>query len=216
MPTPIDPKKLPRLRAQLKRFKKGEKLPQQELAKIYGVTNARLTTLIKQRFADFPDPERHGDKTHWYEVRPAIESMIAYLEGRTKKAKAAGLRTARILAGPGAAVEPDEAPATAAAAAPEKVLPTPADLDKLASASTRVFRLEQEKGEFVRVAQVRAEFRDLFTIMQRHLTGLAAEIDPNGELPPLTRERLEQAVRAAQVKLHTKIAHHLGDVANAA
>jgi hypothetical protein len=206
MPTPIDPKRLPTLRAALKRFKPGEKVPQQNLAKIYGVTNARFTTLAKQRFENFPPAERHEDKTHWYEAVPAIQSMIAYLTNAGAKKRASARRAAAILGEASEEAqttpEPQELPP-----------PTPAELDKLASAETRTFRLEQEKKQFVRADVARAFIRDLFNAVQRQVGGLATEIDPNGELPPEHRQRLESSVRFAMVKIHETVKAIVDDAA---
>ena len=212
MPTPIDPKKLPRLRSQLKRFKDGDKLPPRELAKIYEVTNARFTTLVKERFPNFPPAERQGDKTHWYEVVPAIQSMIGYMEGKTRQSGRSAQIAASIM---GKAPANDAAPEGTPKPTPEPAvevpqLPTAAELDKIASAATKVFRLEIEKREFVRVSAVRAEISDLFTLMQRFLSGLSSDVDPHGELPPKLREDFELAIRKAQLKLHKQVAHHLG------
>lgn len=199
MPTPIDPKRLPTLRAARKRFKPGERVPQKELAKIYGVSNARLTTLIKERFEDFGAAERHEDKTHWYEAVKAIDSMIAYHTGRGAKRRESAARVARVLGE--AAAEVKETPP----AKDDYPPPTPAELDKLASAETRTFRLEQEKRQFVRADVARSFIRDLFNTVQRQVSGLATAIDPNGELPPLHRQRLEQSVRDAMVRIHGSV-----------
>ncbi|MES2903255.1 MAG: hypothetical protein V4696_03635 [Pseudomonadota bacterium] len=208
MPTPIDPKKLPGLRATLKRFKPGEMLPQKELATIYGVTNARFTTLIHERFENFPPPERHNDKTHWYEARPAIESMIAYLSGQGAKKRASAVRAAEVMG----AVKRETAGRTKKDPEPdEEPLMTPAEIDKLASGQTRVFRLAQEKREFVRAALVTHIVRLLFTTVQRSVSSIPAAVDPNGELPPLHRARLESAVRDMMVLIHGTVKDVLAD-----
>jgi hypothetical protein len=205
MPTPIDPKRLPTLRAALKRFKEGDKVPQQDLAKIYGVTNARLTTLIKNRFASFPEAERHGDKTHWYPAIPALQSMIAYLTAGTTRKQDSASRVAQVMTG----AKQEAAAADPEPAEPEKRVMTPQDLDKLASASTKIFRLQAEKRMFVRADAARSLIRTMFTSVQRSITALPTEIDPNGELPPLQRVRLEEACRAALIRIHGGIAEIL-------
>lgn len=207
MPTPIDPKRLPRLRAARKKFEPGEKAPQQELAKIYGVSNARLTTLIHQRFGSFPTPERHGDKTHWYDAIAAVDAMIAYLAGTEQRKVAAAKRIAQAMGYDSAADEP-------APPGPETpAVLTPAEIDKLASAATRTFRLEQEKRQFIRIELARGFVRSLFNTVQRRVSSLPMEIDPNGELPPLHRQRLEAAVRDAMVGIHGSVADLVGDAA---
>lgn len=213
MPTPIDPKRLPRLKAARKRVKDGEQLPQQELAKIYGVTNARFTTLAHDRFEGMPAPERRGDKTHWYDAAKALDAMIAYCQGQSKRKAAAAVRVARILDDVQAEV-PSNSKGRRAKSAPDddpepEYMPTPADLDRIAKAELTTFRLEREKGEFVPVYQVRHTVRGIFSIVQRSFSSLAPEIDPHGELPPLQRARLESALKEAQLKLHEGVREFL-------
>lgn len=211
MPTPVDPTRLPRLKAALKKAKPGEKLPQKEIAQIYGVTNARFTTLAHERFENFPPAERRGDKTHWYELKPALESMIAYLTGQGETKRIAAARAASILDGTPAPKVNGKAPAESQAipAEPQEVLPTPADLDRIAKSELTTFRLAREKGEFVPVYEVKHVVRGLFSIVQRSFSGLAPEIDPHGELPPLQRARLEKALKDAQLKLHGDVREYL-------
>lgn len=198
MPTPVDPKRLPRLKAALKRFKPGEKIAQKGLADIYGVTNARWTALAHERFEGLPPPERHGDKTHWYEARPAIEAMIRYCEGAGATKRAAAARTAAVLG---------DARAEAAAAEPDgkTVEFTPAEVDRLASAQTRTFRLQQEKKQFVPVGSHQHVVRRIFITVQRAISAFPTEADPNGDLPPMIRQRLEQAARDALTRLHGEV-----------
>lgn len=216
MPTPIDPKRIPRLRAALKRFGDEDMLPQQELAKIYGVANSRFTTLAHQRFENMPAAQRRGDKTHWFPAKATIESMIAYLEGTGAKKQAAARRAAVAMGevdgnSRGPAEVPTISKTETVAAAPEETLMTPAEIDKLASAQTRMFRLAQEKGMFVRVDQSRRVIRTLFTTVQRAVTALPNEVDPNGELPPLHRARLEAAVRASMGRIYETVKDTLAD-----
>lgn len=213
MPTPIDPKRLPRLKAALKKFGPEDMAPQQALAEIYGVSNARFTTLARERFEGFPEPERRGDKTHWFPAARAIEAMIAYTEGRGASKAAAASKAAEIMHNVKAAEESAPtraAPAAApAAAAPptEKERPVlgPAELDRLANAALRTFRLAQEKKQFVRADQVRSIVRTMFSEIQRSVSSIPMEIDPNGELPPLMRGRLEQSCNAILDRIYTKI-----------
>jgi hypothetical protein len=162
------------------------------------VSNARITSLIHERFENFPKPERHGDKTHWYEAVPALQSMIGYLTANTARKHASAARAAAVLndarAEAPATPEPKEGPAW-----------TPTEIDKLASAATRLFRLEQEKKQFVRADIARHFIRTLFQTVNRHVSALPLEIDPNGELPPLQRQRLEQASRDAMLRIHASV-----------
>lgn len=199
MPTPIDPKRLPSLRAALETFGPDDMAAQKDLAKLYGVANSRFTTLIKERFENFPPAERHGDKTHWYNARQAIESMIAYLtkSGRKKRQEAA--RAAAVM---GRATEAAEAAEPEAEAPPPM---GPAELDRMASAATRIWRLAIEKKEYVLVAHVRQQIRAMLGVIKREITGLPSVIDPNGDLPPLMRAELERRCREALVKIHDSL-----------
>lgn len=215
MPTPIDPKRLPNLRRALKKVKDGDKLPQQELAKIFGVTNARFTTLAHNRFTNFPPAERHGDKTHWYDARKAIESMIAYVRGQSSRSRVSAQRVAKILGRPvpidtgNGKAKPAGEPEVPEDDPEPEYMPTPADLDRLAKAETSVFRLEQEKGNFIPVYQVRHVIQGIVAIVSRTFSGLAPEIDPHGELPPPLRAKLEKAIKQSQLKLHDSVIEYL-------
>lgn len=202
MPTPIDPTRLPRLKAALKRYKAGETIAQQDLAAVYGVTNARFTTLAHSRFEGMPKPERRGDKTHWYEARPAIEAMIRYCEGTGKRKSAAAARARTVI---------KEAEEEAGQEQPTGVVVemTPAEMDKLASAQTRIFRLSQEKKQFVRVEQHQHLVRRIFATVQRAISSFPTEADPNGELPPMVRARLDSAARDALKRLHKEVSEDL-------
>lgn len=211
MPTPIDPKRLPRLKAARKRYKPGEKIAQQELAKLYGVTNARFTTLAHERFEGMPTPERRGDKTHWYDAVKSIDAMIRYCTGATATKRAAAKRAAAVLGDSSAEAESGQ---------PERQQMTPAEIDKLASAQTRVFRLAQEKGMFVRATAHQYVVRRIFALVQRAISAFPSEADPNGELPPMIRARLDTASRDAMKRLHDEVGEFLNapeeEAANAA
>lgn len=205
MPTPIDPKRLPALKAALEQFGADDTIQHKDLATLYGVTPARLTTLIKNRFENFPPAERHGDKTHWYAARPAIMVMISYLEGSGKKKRAAAARAAAVM---GRATE-------AAEAAPpdQEELPPmgPVELDRMASAATRIWRLQVEQGKYILTSLVRQEIRGMLAIVKREISGLPSVIDPNGELPPLMRERMVKRCREALNKIYEQLRTLLGD-----
>lgn len=206
MPTPIDPKRLPSLKAALGQFGPDDTIQHKDLAALYGVTPARLTTLIKNRFEKFPPADRHGDKTHWYPARAAIESMIAYMEGSGKKKRAAAARAAAVM---GAATE------AAAAAEPEAEEPIPmgpVELDRLASASTRIWRLAVEQKKYVPATKLRHWARATFELVKREVQAIPHAIDPNGELPPLHKARLEAHCRELLVQMEDELADLLKEL----
>jgi hypothetical protein len=205
MPTPIDPKRLPALKAALEQFGEDDTIQHKDLATLYGVTPARLTTLIKNRFENFPPADRHGDKTHWYPARAAIIVIIAYLEGSGKAKRAAAARAQVVM---GRATE-----AAAGAEPEEEELPPmgPVELDRMASAATRIWRLQVEQRKYVLASEVRHEVRAMLAVVKREVSGLPSVVDPNGELPPLMRARLEARCREAQNKIYEQLTGLLAD-----
>jgi hypothetical protein len=199
MPTPIDPKRLPSLKAALDTFGDDDKVGHKDLAKLYGVTPARLTTLIHTRFESFPEPERHGDKSHWYLARPALLSMIAYLQGAGKAKRQVAARAAAVMgraAGAAADAEPEE----------EEPKPMgPVELDRLASAATRIWRLGVEQKKFVPADTLRHWARGTFELVKREVSSIPHAIDPNGELPALHRARLNSTCRELLLNLTDKL-----------
>lgn len=196
MPTPIDPKKLPGLKAALETFGPDDMLPHQDLAVLYAVTPARLTTLIHNRFENYPPHETRGDKTHWYNARAAIQAMIAYLQKSGSKKKASAAAAAAIMGG---ATE-------AAAAAPAEVEEAPplgpAELDRLASASTRIWKLALDQRKYLPATEVAHWARAQNELVKRTVSQIPHAIDPTGELPPLHRARLESTCRELLVKMN--------------
>lgn len=196
MPTPIDPKKLPGLKAALETFGPDDMLPHQDLAALYAVTPARLTTLIHNRFESYPPHETRGDKTHWYNARAAIQAMIAYLQKSGKKKKASAAAAAAIM---GTATE------AAAEAQPEAEEPPPlgpAELDRLASASTKIWKLALDQRKYIPATVLAHWARAQNELQKRTVSQIPHAIDPAGELPPLTRARLESLCRELLVKMN--------------
>lgn len=210
MPTPIDPARLPGLKQAFAAHKDDDWLSQQQLADIYGVSPARLSTLIKSRFETFPPFERRDDKTHWYPARAAIRAMIAYLESTSDQKLAQAARHSAIMSGVVATKEV----ATAEAAAPAPVAPPPmsaTELDKLASAQTKIWRLAQEQGRYIERAKVEAITRAVLQIITREITNLPTTMDPNGELPITQKAALAKRARSIVIKANTAMAELLGE-----
>jgi len=201
MPTPIPSERLPGLKAALDQFGEGETASQQQLAEIYGVTNARMSTLIKERFVGFPPvAERREDKTNHFPARAAIAVMIRYIEDAKRGKKARKARQGAVMQEVATAKE-------AAADQPEPL--TAAELDRLASAQTKLFRLAREKGMYTPTADVTRMVRDTNALFTRELMNLANEIDPNGELPAAQRKRLVDKSRQIIAKMHDAVAAYL-------
>jgi hypothetical protein len=206
VPTPIDPKRLPGLKKALEGYSDGDWLAQRQLAELYGVSNARMTTLIKSRFPDFPAHERRDDKTHWYPARASIASMIAYMENSSAEKQAQARRHTAVMSGVAAvreevaAVEPAAPPALSAG-----------ELDRLASAQTRLWKLQREQGMFVPRDHVVQTVRGGMAIITRNMMGLESTIDPNGELPPDVRARIARRARDLLMKLNEQLAAYLED-----
>lgn len=211
MPTPIDPTRLPGLRKALEQFEEGDWGSQQQLAEIYGVTNARMTTLIKKRFPEFPAHERREDKTHWYPMRPAITSMIAYMTNTSAAKQAQARRHSEIM---GRVVDKTEAetpsaPAAAEAAPPVTVL-SATELDRLLSAQTKAWKLKKDMGLYVLASEVQKVARDVNAMLAREIMNLVNTIDPNGQLPAMQRKKLQDRCRDMTVKMHDALGNYLG------
>lgn len=206
MPTPIPKERLPGLRAALKQFQPGEDAAQQQLAEIYGVTNARMTTLIKTRFENFPPAKRHEDKTHWYEAIPALQAMIAYIEGHGAKKRAAGARHRAILTGgvqPAKQQAQDEADAEPLG---------PGDLLRLAQTQNQVFKLKKEQGKLLDADQQAKMVREVVIFLTRELGGLAHALDPHGRLPVELRAQLHAKAREIVNGLNERLGKLIDDV----
>ena len=204
MPTPIDPKRLPGLKKARGEFEDDAWASQKQLAEIYGVTNARMTTLIKNRFPDFPEPQRHEDKTHWYPARAAITSMIAYMENAGRAKQAAARRHSAVMGRVTAAKEE--------AAADEQNQPPPltaGDLDRLASAQTKIWKLKRDQGLYTLTSEVKRIARGVNSMLTREVTNLVYVIDPNGDLPPGKREAVIRKCRDIVLKMHDMLGEFL-------
>lgn len=202
MPTPTDPKRLPRLKAALKRFGDDDRISHKDAAKLYGVAPARFTTLIKARFPEFPAAERHEDKTHWYAARAAAQSMIAYCQGAGAKAQAANARANVILN----RVAEDVAAAPPPPPEPVVMPMSAAEIDRMASAETRIWRLAKEKGQYVPRADVEALAQRFLSALPRGIMQFPSRVDPNGTLPPNIRKSLERSCRDLTLELHEILA----------
>jgi hypothetical protein len=202
MPTPIDPKRLPRLKKAQADVPDGERWSQKQLAELYGVANSRFTTLVHERFPGFPPHERRDDKTHWYEAKPAIASMIQYMEDQARGKQAQARRHSAVMGRVEEAVEQEDA-------GPDPL--TAAELDRLASAQTKLFRLRKEMGLYTLTSEVQEISRGLFTMLNREIMNIVNEIDPNGEMTPKQRERVKHRSREIVLKLHDGIGRFLED-----
>jgi|SRR5882672_3172639 len=205
MPTPIDPKRLPALKATHASLGDDETLSQRKLAEIYGVTPARLVNLIKFRFESFPPPERHKDKSYWYQAKAAVAAMISYMEkgGNVRKSQAA--RHAAIMSGTPAA------PTTAAYDEGPQPL-SAGEIDRLASAQTRIWKLQVSQGLYVKADDMRHVARRVNALISRDVINLVNVIDPNGRLDGELRQRIEKECRTALVKMHAEMGELLDDV----
>ncbi len=205
MPTPIDPLRLPGLKKALAEFSDGDRASQRQLADLYGVAPSRFTTLVKTRFPDFPPAERRDDKTHWYEARPAVTSMIRYMEDSARGKAAQASRHSAVMG------RVQETRAEAASAEPEVQPLTATELDRLASAQTRIWRLKKEQGLYVLATEVQRIARGVNAMLTREVMNLVNELDPNGEMRPLERQRLTAKCREVVLKMHDLLGRYLED-----
>lgn len=214
MPTPIDPKRLPSLKNALAACGESDWWPQRQLAELYGVANSRMTTLIKTRFPDFPKADRHDDKTHWYPARAAIGSMIAYMEKNTAADLAKARRHSAIMGRVASSSEstPEVSdPVVKLPATPEPQPLTASELDRLASAQTRIWKLRKDQGLYTLTSEVHRIARGVNALITREVMNMTNIIDPNGELPPLKRQALTNKCRDIVLKMHDAMGSFLED-----
>jgi len=203
VPTPIDPKRLPGLKKALADYGEDEWVPQQQLADLYGVANSRFTTLAKQRFPDFPAFERRGDKTHWFPARAAIKSMIQYMQDQARGKQSQAKRHSQVMSGV------KEVQDEAAAAAIEETPLTATEIDRLITAQTKQFRLDQMRGMYVLRAEVERDSRAVLSLLSREVMNIINVLDPNGELPAEMRKRITDKSREVLSKMADGLAAHL-------
>jgi hypothetical protein len=205
VPTPIDPQRLPGLKKALASFEDSDRASHRQLAELYGVAPSRFTSLIKSRFPDFPVAERRDDKTHWYAARAAVQSMIRYMEDSARGKQAQAQRHTAVMTGVAEARED-------AAAAPVEVQPlTATELDRMASAQLKTWRLKKEQGLYVLASEVQRIARGLNSMLTREVMNLVNELDPNGEMKPLARQRLTNRCREMVLKMHDMLGRYLED-----
>jgi hypothetical protein len=209
VPTPIDPKRLPALKTALSEYKPDDWTPQRQLAALYGVAPSRFVTLIKTRFQDFPAFERRGDKTNWYPARAAIAAMIAYMEGSSAQKKAAATRHSAVM-GRVATVQAEQAK-TVASQSPEQLPLSAGELDRLASAQTRIWKLKREQGLFVPRDDVVDLARRYHSTVSREIMNIPQRLDPNGMMAAADRAQLMRITRDITLELYEIMGGLLAD-----
>lgn len=211
MPTPIDPKRLPALKAAHAACGNEDWWSQRQLAELYGVANSRMTTLIKTRFPAFPAAQRRDDKTHWYPACAAIASMIMYMEKNSAAQLAAARRHTAVMTGE--AASPDTSDKSGHPPAPAEPVEQPpltaGELDRLASAQTRVWKLRKDQGMYTLTSEVHRIARGVNAMITREVMNIVNVIDPNGELDPLKRQRLTNKCRDIVLKMHDELGSFL-------
>lgn len=190
MATPIDPKRLENLEAALKKHKSKDLLDQKQLGAIYGVSPGRISGLVKNRFEDFPPAQRDADGKHWYPAGAAIKAMIDYCKDSSKSQNRKRAAIGKIMSKSEPAANDDQPPQL-----------TAADLDRMASAATKIWRLEQEQGKYIKVEDAVSGYRSIYSLTRTEMMGWLNQVDPNGALPLDTRKKIETSIRSSLVKL---------------
>jgi len=204
MPTPTPAGRLPALKAAHDSYGADDWASQKDLAELYGVAPSRLSTLVRTRFKGFPAPEKRGDKTHWYPARAAIVAMIEYIEGNANERQAQARRHTEVMTG----VSPARDQAEQEAAAAEPPL-SAAEIDRLVSAQSRLWKLQKDQGLYVLADDVRRRTRAANALFVRSIMSMPSRLDPNGALPPQMREALEKECRRIVVDLRDEMAEML-------
>lgn len=197
---PRDARRVIDLKAALKRAKAKETLALAELALLWGVSKPRFVTTMKQ-MTGFPDPQPAPKgsglpaNSHVYPAGKAIEAMLAFATRHEDTAKARAERTAAIVGG-GKANE-------------AALLFKPSELATLARLAADTEERERKQGLYVAVAEVSQTVGDIFSMISDFCAGLPNKVDPHGELPPASREKVREGATDLQLQLYHRVKHLL-------
>lgn len=186
------------LQAALKRAKPGDKLALAECAIIWGIGKGAFVN-VRNRMADFPDPEPGPANSLLYEARPAIQAMLNYetradAEERERQARAAAVMGMK--GGRGRRKK-------------DEIFLPPSELLKLSRLRAEIEQREREQALYVKRREVEDMLGDIFGIQSEHLGQLSLKADPNGLWDPEMRAAVDAAGRDVLLLIHGKISHML-------
>jgi hypothetical protein len=180
-----------------KRFKKGEQISLEDLARLWGVTKARFIN-IRNDIQDFPDPVGKQGNAHLYEAKAAIAALIRHESRNDAQVNAKSAKVARILG------------ATVHAAEEEGALPA-AEMLALARARAEIAKRLQEQGTLVKFSDVQQTAAEVFGEISQVLGKLSDSVDPNGKLSGQVRAIMDDLGKDLLLRMYNKLDDMLTD-----
>lgn len=179
----------------LKRFKKGEAISLEDLARLWGVTKARFVN-VRNDIADFPEHIAKQGNALLYDAKPAIEALITHERRHDQLHSTKSDKVRRIL---GAAKAEDE----------DAPLP-PSEMLALARAGAEVDKRRREQGELVRFSEVQEIAANVFGVISHNLSKLSDSVDPNGKLPGQVRALIDEKGKDLLLRMYNDLNDMLG------
>lgn len=188
------------LQRAMKRARPDDVLSLAELALIWGIGKGAFVN-IRNRMGGFPDAAPGPQNSLLY---PALKALKVMLEHETRADAAEQERASRA-----AAILGMDGRKGGRRKADEVVLP-PSELLKLSRLRAEIEERERTQGEYVKLADVRAQGARVYSVMSETLGQLSMKADPNGLWPPEVREAVDKAGRQQLLVVHRELSDMLG------
>ena len=178
--------------------KKAPRISLDDMAALWGVKKSRFVTL-KNEWPEFPEFVEKAGNAQLYDAKAALTVMIDRNQSDLKRLSRRSDKVTRILRRSSDADEEVEAPLEAK------------ELLELSRASADIERQKVAQGELLEAAAVERLLGKIFSAVSSRLSGLVDIVDPNGRLPPATREAVREGGKAANLLIYEEIRDMLGD-----
>jgi hypothetical protein len=182
------------LKAALKRFKKGETITLDDIARLWGVTKPRFLN-IRNDIADFPEPIGKQANALLYDAKPTLECLLNH---ETRNDQAVAKRSSKVARILGASKADEEEP-----------LP-PTEMLALARAGAERDKRLREQGMLVKFTDVQQVASEVFGEMSSTLSKLSDLVDPNGKLPAHVRDLVDGGGKDVLLRLYNRFNDMLG------
>jgi hypothetical protein len=185
------------LKRAIKRAKPDDLLTLEGLASVWGVVKTRFVNVKNDitMTIGFPQHQPGPNNTHLYPAKPALEQMLAYETRNDELSSARQARQAQIL---GAGRKGSKAASTSDLHTPRELI----DLNRIAA---DLEAREREQGLYIPASDVAATTGEVFSQLSEFCGNLANNVDPNGQLPPDVRERIDKGGATALIKFHAQL-----------
>lgn len=187
------------LKSAAQRFKKGETISLEDLARLWGVSKARFIN-VRSDITDFPDPVGKQGNALLYNAKPVLETLLRHESRNDQLTAAKSSKVARIL---GAAKGEEQ----------EALLPA-SEMLSLARLGAETDKRRREQGELVRFTDVQETAGQLFGYLSNVLSTLSDSVDPNGRLPGPVRATMDGLGKDLLLRIYGELTDMLAGDAN--